>query len=237
MSLGCANTLRFLRLSRTFPSYLRLHSISPRFHNQENRRRTRDHTCTVSPVEETNFKRGKFQSLLDNRYHASGLRRISVVPRFATDPFFSVRRREFPFLVDRSRRSPCTRRDLIHSLPFALLGHAATAVRHNKPRRFKPLVQCTPLFLPLHVGLRTRRSVKRSISFGNHAGRASRRPLERPNLSNRFFRRSQRDASVTASREIFFQRVLDLNLKLNFLPLGIFFQLFSRELKLRFFFS
>lgn len=47
-------------------------------------------------------------------------------PRFATDPFFSVRR-EFPFLVSAVLRARETR----HSLPFALLGHAATASRHG----------------------------------------------------------------------------------------------------------
>lgn len=62
--------------------------------------------------------------------------------------------------------APFSARETRHSLPFALLGHAATATRHDSlvvPR------SCTPLFLPSHAELRTRRSVKRSISFGDHA--------------------------------------------------------------------
>ena len=130
-----------------FPSYLILHSRSPRFHNQENRRNTRDRTSTVSPVEETNFANvANFNpcSIIDITLRdTSGGSPWS--PRLATDPFFSLRRREFPFLVDRSRRSPRTRRDTLAPVRLARSrSHGCTTQQASS----LPFVQCTPLFLP-----------------------------------------------------------------------------------------
>ena len=207
----------------------RFHSRSPRFHNQENRRNTRDHTCTVSPVEKTNFANvANFNlcSIIDITLQDSG-----GSPWFRDLRLTRFSRREFPFLVDRSRRSPRMRRlDTLAPIRLARSrSHGCTTQQVSS----LPFVQCTPLFLPLHARLWTRRSVKRSISFGNHAGRTSRRPRTSQSLKSILSTISERCIRRCIKRD--FLRVLDLNLKLNFLSLGSFFQLF-RKLKLRFFF-
>lgn len=93
-------------------------------------------------------------------------------PRFATDPFFSSR-----ISLPRARRSPRARLDTRSRSPCSVTQprlHDTTASSFRSR---------TPLFLPSHAELRTRRSVKRSISFGDHAA---------PDLESVLSRRSRR---------------------------------------------
>jgi len=113
--------------------------------------------------------------------------------------------------LPRSRRSPRVETRSTHSLPFALLGHAATAPRHSKPRRSVH----ARLFLSSHAGLRTRRSVKRSISFGDHSSRSNAPILNR-------FLSAIPEAAPLPRRARFTFSVSMVNSMLNFLPRSYF---------------
>lgn len=208
-------------LSQTSFEITSISQSSSNFRKSKKHARSHLHRVSCRGDEFRKF-RGKFQSLLDIRHQEDLGRRDLRGSEIRDWPVFlcSSSRISLP----RSRRSPRTGRDSVHSLPFALLGHAATAVRHNKPRRCH-LCNARLFFFPCTPGFG--RDVAWSARFHSETTRAG--PLE--GLHNVPISRisSLRDLRGTRPRGIeldFFLARFGAKFEAKFSATGIFFPAF-----------
>lgn len=121
----------------------RLHLKSPQFRADERSRKTR---LSAREVAEGGTHLAGFGPRIAASEPRGGSSRDSRLTRFSPS-------RNFP--SSSPRRSPAF--ETRHSLPFALLGRAATASRHGSP--VVPRSRCTPLFLPSCTPGTARRNV------------------------------------------------------------------------------